>query len=128
MLTLRWPQVAAFGQEARRELEDRIVRTVASDYPSAHASLGEVGVRELVARAIELGARHRVVTEGGVAMLCLLMVQFGVAFERSPDAAWARGLLEHPTLPESLKIELLLRRMVGRSQGRVVVAQRPGGD
>jgi len=129
MLTLRRPQISAFGDEARRELEDRIVGVVASDYPSAYAELGEEGTRQLVDRAIELGAAHRVVTEGGVAALAILMVQYGEAFERSPDAEWARGLLEHPTLPEPLKLDLLLQRMAGRSQGRVIVRQGPqAGD
>lgn len=125
MLVLRRPQVDVFGQDPRRELADRIAHVVASEYPSVHAGLGEDGVRRLVDRAIELGAAHRVVTEGGVSVLAILMVQYGEAFERSPDAKWARGLLEHPTLPEALKLDLLLQRMAGRSQGRVVVRQGP---
>jgi hypothetical protein len=130
MLILRRPQVDAFGLEARRELEDRIVRIVARDYPQAYAELGDAGARQLAVRAIEVGAEHRVVTEGGVTVLAILMVQYGEGFERSPDAAWARGLLEHRTLPETLKIDMLLRRMAGRSQGRVVVPQSrdDGGD
>jgi hypothetical protein len=126
MLQLRKEQIRAIHGDALREFEDRVIAIVAVDYPAVHAELGEDGTRRLVDHAIDFGATHRVVTEGGVTALVMLMIQYGEAFERSPDAGWAQGLLEHPTLPEPLKIDLLLQRMAGRSQGRVVVRQQGG--
>ncbi|MBA3550457.1 MAG: hypothetical protein H0T76_28615 [Nannocystis sp.] len=126
MLIIRDAQMGIFQRNARREFEDRLIAVVAIDYPTRYEALQEPGTRELVGRAIDLGATCGVVTKGGVTALAGLMIQYGEAFERSPDRAWAQGILTHPTLPEQLKMDMLLQRMAGRTQGRVVVAQGDG--
>ena len=100
---------------------DRMAAMVAQDFPAEHRALGPLGVRALVERMIAWGAEHRVVTEGGVAVLLTLALQYGEGFERSPDRAWALRELAEVARPESARIESLLRRMAQRAQGRVVV-------
>ena len=123
MLLIRTQQLAVFERDARRAFEDRLVSVVASEYPPSYEVLGEPETRQLIGRAIALGEANRIVTEGGVTALTGLMIQFGETFERSPDRDWAREILAHPKLPGRLKVDLLLERMAGRTQGRVVVAQ-----
>jgi hypothetical protein len=123
MLKIRREQLGVLRGDDLRELEDAIVQTIASDYPARYGELGEEGTRELARHAIACGEAHRIVGQGAVTALAVLMVQYGEGFERSPDRAWALGLLEHPTLPQSLKLDLLLQRMAGRSQGRIIVQQ-----
>jgi len=123
MLVIRTQQLTVFERDARRAFEDRLVSIVASEYPPSYEVLGEPGTRQLIRRAIALGEANRIVTEGGVTALTGLMIQFGETFDRAPDRDWAREILANPNMPGRLKVDLLLERMAGRTQGRVVVAE-----
>ncbi len=122
MLTIRDAQLDALGQRSVAQFIDRMAVSIQRDYPEVYQALGPAGAADLVAQVIRWSAERRVVTEGGVAAMLALTVQYGVDFERSPDRAWARTIAAHPTMPEALKVEALIVRLVGRSQGRVVMA------
>ncbi len=121
MLVIRDLQLSALRQEARRRFVDRAVARMTADHPDACRDLGEPGLRGLVEHAIDLGGRHGIVTEGGVLALLRLMIQYGAAFERSPDRAWAMGVLAHARLPGPVKVDMLCQRLAARARGRVVV-------
>jgi hypothetical protein len=123
VLIIRKEQVAVLDRDALRPAEDRVVAFVAAEYPNQRAAMGEEGTRCFAERAAEFGKAHGIDTVGGIVVLAGLMIQYGEAFERSPDRGWAGELLADATLPGQLKVEMLLERMAGRSRGRVVVEQ-----
>ncbi len=120
MLTIRSAQLQALERDARERYVDRMVDSVAKDYPRQFEAMGATGTRDLVVHAIEKGRKNHVETEGGVAVLLQLMIEFGEDFENSPDKAWADEVLAHPKLPAQLKARLMRERMRARSHGRVV--------
>jgi len=122
MLTIRDAQLAALGQRSVAQFTERMAASIQRDYPEVYTALGAAGAGSLVAEVMRWSAERHIVTEGGVSAMLALAVQYGVDFERSPDRAWARTLAAHPTLPEALKVDTLIARLVARSQGRVVAA------
>jgi hypothetical protein len=121
MLHIRPDQMALFEDLRRRQFENNLLVQLESDFPSAYDRLGEPGVRRLIVQAIQTGKANGVLSEGGVSAMAGLMMVYGTSFERSPDREWALGVLQHPRLPEQLKIQFLLERMASRAEGRVVV-------
>ena len=98
-----------------------MTQIVADDYPRQFELMGRSGTNDLVRRAIEKAHANHVETQGGVAVLIELMIQFGQDFENSPDKEWADEILAHATLPASLKLTLMYQRMTELSRGRVIV-------
>ena len=125
MLTVRRDQMRLFEQLSRESWVDRMAQSVVTNYPSRFEAMDSAEAPDFIVRAIEKGSRNHVETEGGVAMLIDLMVQFGENFENSRDKAWADEILAHPTLPPEVKLPLMYRRMTQLSRGRVVVPFSP---
>src|SRR5690606_41641989 len=114
MLTIRVPQLMARGGDAGSPLAEDLPAHLATHYPQDHERLGEGGRRRHVDMTIELGARHRIVGEASDVTLAELLLEHGESFERSPDQAWARTILEHPRLPGVLKVRVLAERLRAR--------------
>ena len=126
MLTIREDQMAAFAAVSRESFEDRMTAAIAEGYPAKYAELSEAGTRQFVRRAIETGARHNVRTEGGVAVLIELTIEFGEGFALAPDRTYARKTLAHPALPEVVKLAAIRERLTARTQGRTLDRFEPG--
>lgn len=126
MLTIRTPQIDAFTDALRERFVSRMVAHVAETYPRQFEEAGETATRALVTDGIEVGRANGVTTEGALATLIELMIEVGPAFERSPDRAWARNILGHPTLPGEAKMERIQQRIRARTEGRVVEAPPRG--
>jgi hypothetical protein len=121
MLTIRIPQLMSLGGEELAQYGERLFAHLVDHYPDDHARLGDEGLRRHVQVAIDTGARHQILGEGSVATLAELMLEFGETFERSPDQAWVRTILEHPRLPAALKVQVVAERLRARSGGRRIV-------
>lgn len=121
MLTIRIPQLIGLGGDELAQYTERLLAHLRGSYPEDHARLGDEGLRRHIGVAIELGARQRITGEGSVVTLAELLLEFGEAFERSPDQAWARTILEHGRLPGALKVQLLAERLRARAGGRRIV-------
>lgn len=123
MLTIRDSQLFALREARRRDFVDRLIPRMAAEYPTAHASLQDAGIRKIIERALSTGEVYGIVTEGGVTSVAGLMIQYGETFERSPDREWARQTLADARSHESLRMDLLVERMASRARGRVIVEQ-----
>ena len=121
MLVIRDAQMAVFARQAKGEFEDRMVSQIESGYPRHFARLGEAGARRFVQKAIAMGAANGISGEGSVAVLMELMLEFGEQFEMSPERAWARRMLAHPTLPGVVKVDVMRDRLTAATQGRTIV-------
>ena len=123
MLTIRNEQLESLKLVRRQEFEAHLVETLASEYPTSLVELKEAGLLRVARHAIDCGESNGIVTKGGVTALAGLMIQYGDSFERSPDREWAQETLSSAKLPEQLKVEFLIERLAGPSQGRVIVEQ-----
>lgn len=121
MITIRIPQLIHLGGDELSVYTERLLTHLRAHYPEDHARLGDEGLRRHVRGAIETGAPHRILGEGSVATLAELRLEFGEDLERSPDQAWARGILEHPRLPGALKVQVIAERLRARTGGRRIV-------
>ncbi|MGH9351142.1 MAG: hypothetical protein ACRD2G_03110 [Terriglobia bacterium] len=122
MLIIRKEQMAAFAGDGRKRFERRMMEYIASEYPEKYKKLGETKAKELVLKGIEAGRRNGIGSEGTVAALVELMLEFGERFELSPDPSWAQEILAHDTLPGGVKVEIIGERFREMSQGRIVEA------
>lgn len=120
MLVIRESQMESFRQLSLRRFEDQMVGALPADYPQKLQPMSEAALRELVRKGIRFAHDHGIDDEGGVAAILGLVVQFGEAFESSPDRGWAMQVLGHESAPGPLKVELLVGRMAARAEGRVV--------
>jgi len=129
MLTVRNAQLILLAEPGNQAVQDRMVRYVESDFPARFAEWGLAGSRAFVQRGLAVAAANGIDTEGAIAVLLQLMIAFGEQFERSPDRDWACELLAHPTLPPSLKMQMLRQRMMATTQGRSIVSfpHKPAG-
>jgi hypothetical protein len=121
MLVLRNEQLEMFREGARKRFEDDIVRTIAADFEPKFELLGEAEVRRLIRVAIERGATLGIRSQGAIAVLVELMVQFGEHFQFSPERRWAEKMLSHPVLPDYIKVDEARKRMTAQMQGRVLM-------
>jgi hypothetical protein len=120
VLIIRREQMQALASGRQGPFTERLLRQVASIYPRRYAELGEAGTRRLIARVVENGVRHGIHGELALARLVGLVLVFGETFELSPDPVWAREVLTHPTLPGSIKVDVLSERFIALAQGRTV--------
>jgi hypothetical protein len=114
MLTIRKEQMDVLNGYMLRGFIHRTLNQIAKKFPNDCARLKDSGVRELIQKGIEKGARHGIDTELTVAALIELMVEFGPDFEAQPNQSWAAKTLNHPTLSGRAKMESLCRRLKGR--------------
>jgi hypothetical protein len=125
MLIIRDAQMKSFGADAQAQFVDRMVQHLAAEFGTRVAEWGEAGTREFVQRVILSGEQHNIRSTGAVAVLIELMAEFGERFELTPDKAWARKLLAHPTLPDHPKVDALRDRLSSRTGGRKIVHALP---
>lgn len=121
MLVIRRDQFTVFADRARQRFEDELVQTLAGELEPKFIMLGETEVRRLIGVAIERGAALGIVSQGAVAILVELMMQFGEHFELSPERRWAEKMLSHPTLPDYIRVNEAQKRMTAQMEGRVLM-------
>ncbi len=127
MLVVRDRQVELMRESMLLRFEDTMLESLTAEYPQKIPGMGTPAVRELIRKGIAFANAHGIVSEGGVSAVVGLIVQFGEGFENSPDRSWAMRVLTHPTAPGPLKVELLISRLAGRAEGRVVRQFVPQG-
>jgi hypothetical protein len=91
VLKMRKEQMTAFRAAALADFEERVLAHVARSLPARYATLGEGGVRAVIARGIERAATYRIVSERDVCKFIDLMLVLGDGFDR--ELAWARDAL-----------------------------------
>ena len=124
MLTIRDSQFHIFHERSRRDfIGTRLIPMLIGEYPAAADRLGESGVRKIAEYAFDTAVSSGISSEGGVISIAGLMMQYGLAFERSPDRGWAQRTLADTRLPEAIKLELLISKLAAAAKGRVVVEQ-----
>ncbi len=123
VLQIRKAQLDAF-----HDLPDDFVALVMRRLSRSHAphveALGEASMHALIDRTVALGLQHGVRSGVTLIGLCELTLEFGERFVYSPDQVSALELLEHPRLPESLKLEVLREHLRARTRGRKHVPPR----
>lgn len=120
-LSIRREQLAIFGADDRSKFVAQILPYLAAAHPAWYQEQGADGAQRLAERAIDKGARHDILGRQAVLTFIELLIEFGESFERSPEQAWAHGILSHPTLPGVLKVEVLSERLRALTQGRRIV-------
>jgi hypothetical protein len=103
---------------------ERMANHIAVEFPTRYEEMGHAGTRQFISEALEIGRQHQVVSRGAVAVLIELMLDFGRDFERSPDRAWAKTVMDHPTLPDGAKMGAIRDRMMTRTGGRRILPFR----
>ena len=90
MLRIRNEQMQAFGNEADREFQQRLVRHVAKMFPKKATALGPAGLRARVRRGVTKARKHGFATERHIATYVDLTMAVGMDFDRLP---WAQPVL-----------------------------------
>lgn len=121
MLRIRQEQVHIFGASDRRAFSERLVPYLAEVHPAWFEARSPESAQQFVLRAIEQGAQHGIRSRHAVLTFVELLIEFGEGFKKSPDRAWAQGILSHPTLPDGLKLDILSERLRALTGGRTIV-------
>ena len=125
MLTIRREQLVALGELASRDFAQAQIDYLAREYPLRSAALGGAGLKAHVELALEDARQRGIHTVGAVALWIELRFQFGNALQRSPERQWAFKILEHPALPDYVKLGLVRDRLTAQTGGRPVVSFDP---
>ncbi|HZS52791.1 MAG TPA: hypothetical protein VFA65_00200 [Bryobacteraceae bacterium] len=125
MLTIRDAQMRFVAQKRQGLFEEQTLHHLEAEYPEHFTDLGPDGVRALIERAKSAAAMHRIDSPDALAMLIELMLEFGESFERTPERARLRKLLEHPTLPGDVKVYAIRDRIEQHTGGRRLMIFRP---
>jgi hypothetical protein len=121
VLTIRREQIATLGAPERGKFVEQILPYLSEAHPAWFRRQGAEGAQQFVERAIDAGDRHRIIGRQPVLTFIELLIEFGESFERSPEQAWAQGILSHATLPDGLKLEILSERLRALTHGRTIV-------
>lgn len=125
MLTIRKEQMAAIQAHVRRKYEDRVIARIAKAYPERYKQDGEEKVRYFVKAGIEKSEKHNIEEDDDAERLILLLFVQGLDFEKSPQKAECRRILEDKELPADAKVSLLYRELdtLGPSPGQAAGAK-----
>lgn len=126
MLVIRDKQLNALAEMRTTQFVERMVEYVAADFPHPFATLKEEGVRNWIADILQFGARHRIESNGALAVLLQLTMMFGARLERSPDAEWAIEFLAKESVPDTLRLRMIRDRLSAYTQGRAIRKFEPG--
>lgn len=127
MFVVHDQQMHVLCEARERALKARLFDRLAHDYPEDHAALGDEGARALVSESMRLGRGRGIRSEAAFEGLLRVHVEFGLGLERAPYRGWANGILDHPTLPGDLKVNMVSKRLAELTQGRRVVLHREEG-
>jgi hypothetical protein len=123
MLTIRREQMTAFRRQSTRSFEGEMLQHITNGFPQRLSEMGEEAAVMYIRSTIASAAKHGIVSRSAVSVFLLLKLEFGEAFEMSPDREWARKMLEHPTLPGDIKAMKIANRLVSGTEGRRIVRQ-----
>jgi len=124
VLVVRHEQLRILQAGRERELEHRLLRRLELDYPDDFAALGAEGAPEFVAETLRSATRRGVNTESAILGLMRLYVEFGRNLQLAPYQKWANEMLDHPTLPGVLKVNIVSQRLFQLTQGRRILVHR----
>ena len=121
MLTIRPEQLTVFTDRETARFKERLRREIEEEFPEYSNTTGAGHVRALIDRAIDAWGKWGFETDGAIAGLVFLLVEYGEQLELAPDRAWALGILKHPQLPDFLKVSIVSERLAAKTQGRKIV-------
>ena len=121
VLTIRREQVAVFGTADREGFAAQVLPHLAEAHPAWFARHGADAAQRFVDRALDKGIGHGIAGRQAALTFVELLIEFGESFERSPEQAWAQGILGHRTLPGVLKVKVLAERLRALTKGRTIV-------
>jgi len=124
MLVIRNDQLRAFQSERQHMLESGLLERFAHDYPDDFASLGKEGAQALAVETLRSATSRHIQTEAAIYNLLRLFIEFGPGLELAPYRRWANDLLDHPTLPGPVKVNLVTKRIFELTQGRRMILHR----
>jgi hypothetical protein len=79
-----------------RPVENRILDAMRFMHPQKFRAVGEPTLRQIIAKAAQVSAAHRLPAEKGTALLSGLMYGFGHEIATDPLYPWVSGTLEDP--------------------------------
>jgi hypothetical protein len=126
VLVIRADQMQALGAAAREAFEGKVAARLEALFPESCASLGRPGTLALVRRSAARARALGIVEEAPVATFVELCVEFGEAFEASPDGAKAEGILKDARLPGQIKVILVAECLTAATGGRKVAGAISG--
>lgn len=123
MLVIRREQLRNLRESRGKELEDRLVRRLKLDYPEDFET-PEQDATGFVRATLRSAASRGVTEENDIVSLMRLYVLFGRELELAPHGDWANEMLDHPSLPGTLKVNLVSRRLLALTHGRRILLHR----
>ena len=98
-----------------RQFENRVIRHIRATHPEYCRSRSDDQIRLQVQAGIRKAGRYSIVEDDDVEQFILLLVDRGMEFEKAPDMAECREILENPKLPGDAKVALVYRALAADS-------------
>ncbi|MDX2152987.1 MAG: hypothetical protein SFV54_19750 [Bryobacteraceae bacterium] len=122
---IRNEQKSVFAAEKLRQFEARIATKLRREYPKRFGDSTSEEMAGFYTAVMARASEWRINGEGATTVLFELCAEYGLRFERAPDAAWAETILAHPQLPDHIRVSVVRDRFWGRQQGREIVEEQP---
>ena len=115
MLVIRAAQMEILAEPMLRDFIDGLAVRLARKLPDRCRALGGEALKALIERSIKKGRRYGIVTEKDVAILAELMLELPADFEKTPEFAWTRPVLEQRGAESDGRMEVLYFRITGQT-------------
>ena len=120
MLRIRKEQMDLLDAHMMRKYEQRVVQKIKRTFPKWYEQEGEEKTRLLVQAGVRKAEGYGITEDDDVERFILLLVPYGLAFEKKPERLECRAILEDQDLPADAKVAMVREEL--DSEGNV-----PGG-
>src|SRR4051812_23882233 len=110
MFVIRTAQLEALGKALEHAFARRTAELLKKKYPESCKRLGDDGVRNWVAKAMEKRSEHRFDDEESIIVYLDLMQVLGFDFDQDPRLPWVQATLRDPDLSAKVRLGLLWER------------------
>ncbi len=111
MLKIRKEQMELLETHMMRKYEQRVVRKIKQAFPEWYGQEGDEKAYLLVQAGIRKAEGYGITEDDDVEEFTLLLVPFGLTFEKKPERAECREILEDPDLPADAKVAMVAEEL-----------------
>jgi len=111
MLQIRTEQMDVLSAHMMRVYEERVMRKIKHVFPERYEQDGDDKARQFVQAGIRKADGYSITEDDDVEDFVLVLVQYGMDFEKTPEMAECQEILEDEDLPGDAKILLLCEEL-----------------
>ena len=111
MLKIRKEQMETLAHHMMSKYEQRVMRKIARTFPERYKKDGHEKMLLFIQAGILKAEKYAIDEDDDVELFILLLVQYGMDFEKKPEMSRCRKILVDEDLPADAKVTLLCNEL-----------------